>query len=63
MSVITKTHLNSLVINGWPLPGKLVNPGAGSLSSHPVVRELDVALVVQEHFVQLQVPVDDAALV
>ena len=34
-----------------------------ALLAHAVVRELDVALVVEQNVVQLQVSVDDAALV
>ena len=38
--------------------GGVARPDA--LLAHAVVRQLDVALVVQEHVVQLQVPVNDA---
>merc|ERR550517_2218309 len=34
-----------------------------SLLAHPIVCQLDVTLVVQQHVVQLQVPVDDPSLV
>ena len=37
--------------------------GADALLAHAVVGELDVALVVEQHVVQLEVAVDDAALV
>ena len=33
-----------------------------SFLAHPVVRELDVALVVQQHVVELQVAIDDPTL-
>ena len=43
--------------------GRGVVQGSRGRGEHLVLRELDVALVVQKHNVQLQVPVDDAGLV
>ena len=53
----------------WPCDGNsiIIKPETVSLPdplfAHPVVGELDVALVVEQHVVQLEVAVDDAALV
>ena len=35
-------------------------PGADSLLAHAVVRELDVALVIQKNVVQFQISIDDS---